>query len=256
MPVVLVEKKKDVCIITLNRPERMNSVDAELREALIAALAEANEDASVRAVVITGAGDQAFSAGQDLKETSGMRQADLPTWMGHLQAMYQAVRSLDKGCVVACNGVAVGAGLQIGLCADLRVGFPEMKIGQPEVKAGLASVLGSYFMTHHCGIGANKTLSLLGELIDGTRAYEIGLLTHLVPKETVMSTAMDLATRLAAIAPTAMRTTKRRFRAATQREFDEACAEGVRAQTECYDSGEPQAIQRTFLEKRASKIRK
>jgi len=170
--------------------------------------------------------------------------------------MYQALRDLDKGCVVACNGVAVGAGFQIGLCADMRVGFPEMKIGQSEVKAGLASVFGSYLMTHHCGIGANKTLSLLGELIDGTRAYEIGLLTHLVPKETVLSTAMDLARRLAAIAPTAMRTTKRRFRDATQREFEEACAEGVGAQTECYESGEPQAIQRAFLERRAAKTRK
>ncbi|HUS96660.1 MAG TPA: enoyl-CoA hydratase/isomerase family protein, partial [Hyphomicrobiaceae bacterium] len=63
MPVVLVEKKQDVCIVTLNRPERMNAINAELREALIAALSEANQDASVRALVITGAGDQAFSSG-------------------------------------------------------------------------------------------------------------------------------------------------------------------------------------------------
>ena len=100
-------------------------------------------------------------------------------------AMYQAVRDLDKPCVVAWNGVAAGAGYQIGLCADLRVGYPELKLGQPEIKAGLASIVGSYLMTLHLGLSLNQQLSVTGELISGQRAYDVGLINYLVPREEV-----------------------------------------------------------------------
>lgn len=249
---VLVDSDGTLRVITLNRPDKMNAINTAVRSALIEALQAANADDSVRAVMITGAGERAFCAGVDLEEASGAEPERVGELLAHQKAVYQGVRDLDKGCVVAFNGVAVGGGFQIGLCADLRVGYREMRIGQPEVKVGFASIVGSALMAQHCNIGVNKTLSLLGELIDGTRAYEVGLLTHLVPQHDVRETAMDLAWRLADIAPTAMRLTKVRFREVTQQDFDDACAAGLRAQKECFESGEPQALQAAFLAKRQS----
>ena len=239
-----------IALVTLNRPERMNAVDTALRDALIATLGQLDRDDAVGAIVITGSGERAFSAGQDLAETAGMEATDLPGWLNHQKAMYQAVRDVRKGCVAAFNGVAAGAGFQIGLCADLRIGHPDIRIGQPEVRAGLASIVGSYLMSLHVGLGINRRLSLTGELIDGTRAYEVGLLDHLVPQSEVLPRAIAEARKLAVIPRTALRLTKERFRQQTQPGFDEACNAVIRYHLENYASGEPQEVQRAFLERR------
>ena len=243
----------EIAVVALDRPERMNAVNTELRAALIGALGELDRDVGIRAIVLTGAGERAFSAGQDLAEASAMEPLRIAAWLGQQRAMYQAVRDLGKGCVAALNGVAAGAGFQLALCADLRVAYPECRLGQPEVKAGLASIVGSYLMTLHVGEGVNRQLSLTGELIDGKRAYDLGLVQALVPKEEVRARALEEARRLARVPPTAMRLSKERFRLATQPGFDEACIQGIRYQLECYASGEPQAAQKAFLEGRRNK---
>src|SRR5690349_18724183 len=134
---VLIGRSESVAIVTLNRPESLNCINAEMRQTLIDTLIALNAAHDVRAIVIRGAGDRAFCSGQDLNETSRYTLADVDDWLTRQHAMYQAVRDLDKGCVAAWNGVATGAGYQIGLCSDLRVGFPELKLGQPEIRAGL-----------------------------------------------------------------------------------------------------------------------
>lgn len=247
MSVLQIETRDSVRVLTLNRPESLNAINGELRGRFIAALGDANADAAVRAVVITGAGDRSFCSGQDLTETAAYGIDDVPSWLRANHAMYQAVRDLDKPAVAAFNGVTAGAGFQIGLCSDLRVGFPEMKIGQPEIKAGLASIVGTQMMTQYLGFGHNAELSLTGELVSGQRAYELGLLSRLVPREAVAATAMELAAKLAALPATAMRLTKQRLRLLTQPGFDEALRFAIGAQRECYASGEPQAAMQRFL---------
>lgn len=253
MSVLQIETRDSVRVLTLNRPESLNAINGELRGRFIAALGDANADAAVRAVVITGAGDRSFCSGQDLTETAAYGIDDVPSWLRANHAMYQAVRDLDKPAVAAFNGVTAGAGFQIGLCSDLRVGFPEMKIGQPEIKAGLASIVGTQLMTQFLGIGHNAELSLLGDLITGQRAYEIGLLTRLVPKAQVFDTAFELARALGRQAPTAMRLTKQRIRALSQPGFDDALRFAITAQKTAYASGEPQAAMRRFLEAKSAK---
>jgi enoyl-CoA hydratase len=250
---VKLERAGPVAIVTLNRPEVLNAVNVESRETLITLLTELNAEAATLAVVITGAGDRAFCSGQDLEETSRYGVADIDTWLTRQHTMYGAVRNLDKPCVAAFNGVAAGAGFQIGLCADLRVGFPEMKIGQPEIRAGLASIVGSYMMTLHVGLSHNLALSLTGELISGQRAYDIGLINHLVPRAEVMDKSLAVATELSKLGPTAVRLTKQRFREITQTGFDAALEAGKKAQKDAYASGEPQAAMKKFLEARKAK---
>ena len=250
---VRLERRDNISIVTLHRPEVLNAINVETRETLITLLGELNVEAATRAVVITGAGDRAFCSGQDLEETSRYGVADIDTWLTRQHAMYAAVRNLDKPCIVAFNGVAAGAGFQIGLCADLRVGFPDMRIGQPEIKAGLASIVGSYLMTLHLGLSQNVALSLTGELISGQRAFDIGLLHHLVPRAEVSEKALALGAELARLGPTAVRLTKQRFRDLTRSGFDDALAAARIAQKQAYASGEPQAAMKRFLDARKTR---
>lgn len=248
---ILLDKVDGTAIVTLNRPAQMNAVNAAVREQLIAMLDELNGAADVTAIVLTGAGERAFCAGQDLAESAALSGATIADWLNRQRAMYQSVRNLDKPCIAALNGVTAGAGLQIALCADLRVGHPDIRLGQPEVKAGLASIVGSYLLSLHVGMGTNTRLSLTGELIDGSEAFEVGLLTHCVrTPDQVLPRALELAAAMARVPPTAMRLSKQRFRGMTQPGFDAANEFAVGAQSACYDSGEPQAVQRAFLAKR------
>src|SRR3954468_19280336 len=240
-------RRETVAIVTLNRPEVLNAVNVEMRETLISLLAELNNDDAAGAIVITGAGERAFCSGQDLDETSKYGIGDVDAWLTRQHAMYAAVRDLNKPCIVAFNGTAAGAGFQIGLCADLRVGYPEMKLGQPEIKAGLASIVGSYLMSLHLGLSRNLELSLTGDLISGASAPAMGILNHLVPKQDVLEKSMALATAMTTLPPTAMRLTKRRFRNLTQAGFEAALVEARAAQKEAYASGEPQAAMGRFL---------
>ena len=249
---VLTELRGRVLIVTLNRPGVLNAVSPELRASFIAAMKAANANDVVGAIVITGAG-KAFSAGQDLNETAHLSIDQVRGWCSALRDLYQSVRDLTKPAVAAWNGIAAGAGMQIGLCCDVRVAHPAARIGQPEVRAGLASIVGTYFMSLYVGHGANRELSLSGGLVSGERAHAIGLVDHLVPEDEVLAKAITIAEDLLKVPPVAMRLTKERLRALTQPGFDEATAAAVRYSLEAYATGEPQRIMKGFLAERAQR---
>lgn len=235
-----------VATITLDRPKASNAVNHALRNDLIAALTAVNGDPKVSAVVITGQGRN-FCAGQDLAEAATMQADDVHDWQQHQRAMYQALRDLDKPCVAALNGSAVGAGFQIALCADIRVSHAGARLGQPEIKAGFASIVGSYLMTLHLGMSKNVELSLTGNLISATEAHQLGVVHHLVDAGEVPGTAENVARYLAANPRNAFKFSKQRFREITQAGFDEACAAGARYQAACFATGEPQRTMRARL---------
>lgn len=249
---ILTERRGRILVVTLNRPSVLNAVSPELRAAFIATMASADSDPTVGAVVITGAG-KAFSAGQDLNETAHLELDQVRGWCSALRALYQSVRDLSKPAVAAWNGIAAGAGMQIGLCCDVRVAHPGARIGQPEVRAGLASIVGTYLMGLYVGHGPNRELSLSGGLVTGQRAYEIGLVDHLVPEAEVLPKAITIAEELLKVPPVAMRLTKERLRALTQPGFDDATAAGIRYSLEAYATGEPQRIMKGFLAERAAR---
>lgn len=251
---ILLEKSDQIAVVTLNRPERMNAISYDLRAELIQTLTELNSASDVRVVIITGAGDKAFSAGQDLEEAQKVGIEDLDSWLTMQRNMYQAVRDLSMPCIAALNGVAAGAGFQISLCADFRYASPTIRIGQPEVKAGLASIVGSYLMTQFVGTTLNKRLSMYGDLISGALAYENGIITELTD-ENVLSYSMSKAKQLAALPSTALRLTKEQFRVLTQPGFDQACIAGIVAQKKCYESGEPQQVMSEFLNARKARVK-
>src|SRR5688572_17992919 len=114
MKTIKIERRERVAIVVLNRPDALNAVNADMRNELIAAMGELNGDAGIGAIVIVGGGDKAFCSGQDLAEAQGFSAAEVEGWMRHHGAMFQAMRMLDKPLIVAFNGIATGAGFQIG----------------------------------------------------------------------------------------------------------------------------------------------
>jgi enoyl-CoA hydratase/carnithine racemase len=247
---VLVEIADRLALVRLNRPQALNAVDGALRQALTQVLRELDAGDAADAIVLTGGGDRAFCAGQDLDESATVDTATLAAWLNRQHAMYQAVRDVGKPLVAAINGTAAGAGFQMALMCDLRVAHADIKMGQPEVKAGLASIVGSYLLSLQVGHSINQQLSLTGELISGQRAHELGLVNDLVAPAQVLPHAMARARALAALPGAALRTTKQRFRERTQAGFEEACSAGIRYQLECYSTGEPTRVMQTFLARR------
>lgn len=247
---VTVQIDNRIAIVRLNRPSVMNAVNGELRQGLTRALRELDAGDGCDAIVLTGSGERAFCAGQDLEESAGVELATLAAWLNRQHAMYQAVRDVNKPLVAAVNGTAAGAGFQVALMCDLRVAHPGVKMGQPEVRAGLASIVGSYLMSLQIGHSLNQQLSLTGELIDGARAHALGLVNDLVPAGDVLPQALMRARALAALPATAVRVTKQRFRELTQSGFEQACSAGIRYQLECYATGEPTRVMQAFLARR------
>jgi enoyl-CoA hydratase/carnithine racemase len=233
--------QEGVATVALNRPQASNAINHELRAEFITELLALNGSPEVRAIVVTGVG-RSFCAGQDLREAASMSVELVPSWQAQQRAMFMALRDLDKPCVAALNGAAMGAGYQVALCADLRVAHAGVRIAQPEVKAGLASIVGSYMMTLHLGLSKNIELSLTAEPIGAEQAHALGLVHQLVPPDAVLPVAHRLALSMAALPTNAFRLTKQHFREMTQAGFDQACAAGARLQAECYASGEPQRV--------------
>jgi enoyl-CoA hydratase/carnithine racemase len=243
------EMRGPVAVVTLNRPERLNAVTFKMRSELMETLASLDADPAVGAIVLTGAG-RAFCAGQDLPEASSMTIEHVSKLFNHLRGIYLGMRELTKGCVAAVNGVAAGEGFQLALCADFRIGHPGVRVGLPEIGVGLASILGAHLMSLHSGHGVALELVLSGALVDGRRAYELGLLSEIVPEGAVLSAAIAAAEKMAARPPIAMRQLKRRYRDVTKHAFDAACDAALHGAVEAYSHGEPQSWMRAFLEAR------
>ncbi|SFI12858.1 Enoyl-CoA hydratase/carnithine racemase [Bosea sp. OK403] len=250
---VLSEVRGPVGILTLNRPEVLNAWNAPMRARLVEALDQLEANEAVRAIVLTGAGDRAFGAGQDLNETKTFDPDRAELWMGEWERLYDRLRSLSKPLIAALNGVAAGSAFQVALLCDLRIGHDGVTMGQPEINSGIASVTGPWIMREMIGIARTIDLTLTGRMMDADECFRIGLINRIVAKEKVMEAALALATELAGKPPVAMRLNKARFREVTEESFRECLKAGIRNQREAYATGEPARMMEEFLAKRAAR---
>jgi enoyl-CoA hydratase len=243
--------------LTLNKPRKLNAWDTPMRTEISAVLADWNKRGDVRAVILTGAGDRAFSAGQDLDETEKFKSGnDGANWFLSWRTFYESIRALDKPCITALNGVAAGSAFQAVMLTDVRIGHPGSRLGQPEINAGIPSVLGPMLMNDRIGFSRTVELTLTGRLMEAAEAHAVGLIHYLVERpDHVMPKAREVAELMAAKPPIAMRLSKLRLRQMTQQVFDAAFAEGEAIQAEAYASGEPQAAMRRFFAERAERRR-
>lgn len=250
---VLIARDGDIAIVTLNRPQALNALDEPMREGLEAALRQVGGDADVAAVILTAAGDRAFSAGQDLETARGFTAETIGGHFERLGHLYQAIRDLDKPSVVALNGLAAGFGFQAALHADMRIGHPGVRMSQPEVDAGIPSIVGMWIMREMIGLARAVDMSLTCRMVPAEECLEWGLIDYLVPAEEVMPKALAVARELAAKPRAAYAGSKQRMRALTQPGYDATVAAATRIQAQAFASGEPQRITTEFLARRSAR---
>ena len=240
-----------IAVITLNRPAVLNAWTTPMRNEIIEALNAYNADPDIGAVIMTGAGDRAFSAGQDLSEAHDFDGDRAVEWVGEWERYYDTLRGLSKPLIIALNGTAAGSAFQVALLGDIRIGHPGVRMGQPEINSGIPSTTGPWIMNSMLGMSRTIELTITGRLMDAEECKQIGLIHHLVPAEQVMSKALEIANELAAKPPVAMRLDKQRFREMSEPGFKNCIEAGRRLQKEAYDSGEPARMMEAFFKARA-----
>lgn len=222
---ILYEKSERVATITLNRPEALNAFSKEVVEEVSQALEDAKNDENIRVVVLTGAGEKAFSAGADIKAMIGMNaiKARELSLMG--EKLCLALENLEKPVIAALNGYAVGGGLEVAMSCDLRIASENARVGQTEINIGLIPGWGgTQRLTRLIGRTKAKELVFTGRMIDAKTAEQLGILNMVVPadklKETVRQFALDLTTK----APVAISVAKALINKGADESLDSALA--------------------------------
>jgi enoyl-CoA hydratase/carnithine racemase len=250
-PLALSEKRGHVGILTLNRPEVRNAVNAELTEANIAILDDFEADDDVWVIVITGAGDKSFCAGQDLKAVAnrtGPPRNDRQRggWAGIV------ARRFAKPVIAAVNGFALGGGTEICLSCDLIVADEHAQFGLPEVKRGIAAAAGGLErLPRRIAPSIAMELILTGRAISAQRALELGLINRVVPSGTCVDVAVELAEEICQAAPLSVRYSKRVARATFTLGEEEAVALAAAERQAMVESEDSREGPLAFTEKRA-----
>ena len=205
-PVLLTSDRGAIRVITVNRPDKLNALNAATLDALDAAFRAADADPAVRVVVLTGAGPKAFVAGADIAEMNTLSPVEGRDFSLRGQRMMRRVETLSKPVIAMVNGFALGGGLELAMCCHLRIAGDNAKLGQPEVNLGLIPGFGgSQRLLRLAGRAATLELCLTGAPVDAARALQLGIVNRLVPAAELESQVMALAGQLAESAPLALR---------------------------------------------------
>lgn len=258
---ILYEQRGAVVLITINRPEKMNSLDFAANDELTAAWQRFDQDDAARVAVITGAGAKAFCAGADLKTYTidfasrpapefRKRYTDGPGFAGITRNM-----DIDKPIVAAINGFAISGGFELALACDIRFCSPNAEFALQDVKWGFHACDGGLIrLPQIVGLGHAMEIVLSGERIDADHAYRIGLVNRIYPAETLLEEAMAYAAMLASRAPLAQRFAKDVMR----RSMGLAFAEAMKLESRSfYDLGSTEDIREgttAFREKRDARF--
>jgi len=201
-----IHDRDGVRVITVNRPEKLNALNAATLDALHVAFDAAAEESAVRVVVVTGAGPKAFVAGADIAEMSDLSAVEGRDFSLRGQRMMRRVEKMPKPVIAMVNGFAFGGGLELAMCCHLRIAADTAKMGQPEINLGLIPGFGgTQRLLRLAGRAATLELCLTGAPIDAARALHLGIVNRVVPAAALEAETMTLATQLANAAPLAMR---------------------------------------------------
>jgi enoyl-CoA hydratase/carnithine racemase len=230
----LFEITEGVARVTINRPERRNAMSYGVMDGLRTAMARARADESIRVVVLTGAGDKAFSAGMDLKEraagatVTGIDRRHAKT-APEANTPTKAVAAISKPTIAAINGYAVGGGLELALACDLRIAATDAKLGLAEVRRGIIpGAGGTQRLARVVGLARALELGLSGRLVEGAEAFRIGLVHEVVAREELLAAAERLAETLLKGAPLSLRFIKEAIR----KGFELPLEEGLRLEAD------------------------
>jgi enoyl-CoA hydratase len=203
---LLFERKDQIAYITFNRPKVLNALNRKTVEELGDALNQAREDSSVRALILTGAGEKSFVAGADINELAQRTPVDGKDFSLFGQEIFHRLETMGKPSIAAINGFALGGGCELALSCTMRIASKNARLGQPEVKLGIIPGYGgSQRLARLCGKGIAHELILSGEMISADEALRVGLVNRVVEQTELIPTAESIAKKIAANAPLAVK---------------------------------------------------
>ncbi|UOQ92441.1 enoyl-CoA hydratase-related protein [Halobacillus shinanisalinarum] len=205
MTKVNTEIKGALATITLNRPELLNCFDYDMLQQLEEALQTLQLDGNIRAIIFTGAGEKAFSAGADLKERQTLTEQEVRRNVAKIRNVFTLVEEMPQPTIAAINGYALGGGFELALACDLRLASNHAKMGLTEVSwAIIPGAGGTQRLTKLIGPAYAKELILTARKIEAERAEELGIINKMVSKEELLTQAISLANEIMSNGPLAV----------------------------------------------------
>lgn len=244
--------EEGILTLTMHRPEKRNALNTTMIGELTHALDAAGKDASWGVILLTGAGE-AFCAGMDLEHLESLNtktreehRADSERIAWLLRILYDT----SKPTIAAVNGAAVAGGMGLATICDFTLAVPEAKLGYSEVKIGFVPAIVSAFLRRQIGDKRARDLLLTGRLINAEEAFDLGLVTRVIPAAELMEEARALAKKLLANSPAAMQATKRLLSEYGSRQLDEEIEAAIKANVDARGTEDFKEGVRSFLEKR------
>jgi enoyl-CoA hydratase/carnithine racemase len=259
---VLAKKKGRVALLTLNRPKTRNALSAEMVEALVAALEAADADDSIGCIVLTGAG-KGFSSGGNLHEIRAMTaerdmsEAEIVAWYeAGIQRIPRAMHALDTPTVAAVHGHAVGAGCDLAAMCDVRIAAEDAVFSESFLRLGLIpGDGGAWFLPRAIGQARAREMLFTAAPVDAATALDWGLVSRVAPGPELLPAALEIAERIAAHPPRALREARRLMRAAEEMTLDETLALSARMQARLQRLEDHREAVDAILHKRAPVFR-
>jgi enoyl-CoA hydratase len=207
---ILYRKPKEFYgLITINRPEVRNALNIEIRKEILTVLDLAEKDDSVRVIIITGAGDKAFSAGADINMFLTMTPLVAMEYLKLSKGASNRIETYPKPVIAAVNGYAIGGGMELAISCDIIIASDNAKFGQSEINVGIIpGVGGTQRLPRLVGAKKAKELIFTGDLIDANEAERLGIVNRIVPQQDLMKTVEELAANLASKSPLILRLAK------------------------------------------------
>jgi enoyl-CoA hydratase len=256
MPTVLTHREDDVVALTLNRPDRLNALNAELLRDLGAALVALEEDPAVRAVILTGAGDKAFAAGADVAAMADMTPAQAKRFadLGHRVA--SLIELAPFPVIAAVHGFALGGGCELAMCCDFIYASDRAKLGQPEAGLGVIPGFGgTQRLARFVGLPRAKEMCMTGDIVAADEALRIGLVNAVVPSADLMARVGDVAKKIATKGPLAVAAIKRAMARGADTPLQTATELEATAFAALFGTLDQREGMRAFLEKRPARFR-
>jgi enoyl-CoA hydratase len=248
---LLVETRERVAVVTINRPDKLNALNAAAKRELRELFGKLKDDAAVDVVILTGAGEKAFVAGTDIRELTSMDRKSGEEFSRGGQELFDRIEQLGKPVVAAVNGFALGGGCELAMACHIRLAAEEAKFGQPEVNLGiLPGYGGTQRLARLVGVGRAVEMILTGEPVNAQEALRIGLVNRVVPQAELMSAALELAGKIASKGQVAVRLALRAVRETQERHLAAGQAYEAQLFGECCASEDFREGTTAFLEKR------
>jgi enoyl-CoA hydratase len=252
--VVLSDVRDRIATLTINRPDRLNALNAAVRDAVCAALATWAGDPDVQVVILTGSGEKSFIAGADIGEFAGRTPIDQVN-AGRRSPVFQAAEDFPKPIIAAINGYCLGGGCELAMACDIRIAAETARFGQPEVNLGiLPGGGGTQRMARLLGLGTTYKLLYTGEMIGAAEALRIGLVEEVVPAAALLERARELAAVIAKKSPVALRLIKEAVKASVRTTLDEGLRFEEALLGLAFSSADKEEGVKAFLEKREARF--